>query len=156
VAFTGSLFAVPQPDKQVLPPNSSQPLVEIATVVYGLPSIVSVNGRVAVASASLPLSDVKPVRSSGLDSIHAPMDTVAPAGRASAAPRQSTSGITRASGPPRPRSPSRRFPQLMCPPSLLQLALHDAAGPRQEAAGVGEAGLAALSGRRVRDVEHDR
>src|SRR5262245_10452120 len=79
VASPGSLFAVPQPETQVLPPNSSQPFVEIATVVYPAPSIVTVNGIVAVASASLPERLVKPLMSSGLYSIHAASDEAADA-----------------------------------------------------------------------------
>src|SRR5262245_24269680 len=52
---------------------------------------------VAVASASFPLSVVKPLKSFGLDSIHAPIDTVASVGRGSAAPRQATTATVQRS-----------------------------------------------------------
>src|ERR1051325_2593361 len=58
-------------DVQLLPPNSSQPLVEIASVLYAVPSSVTVKGSVGVATLSRPLSDVNPLMSSGLLSIWA-------------------------------------------------------------------------------------
>ncbi|GBD27884.1 hypothetical protein HRbin30_03241 [bacterium HR30] len=68
---------MPHPLVQVLPPNSIHPFVDIETVVYDTPSILTGNGRLTVASASLPESVVKPEMSSGLWATMALSDTSA-------------------------------------------------------------------------------
>src|SRR5262245_4425974 len=66
------LLGVLLPPAALLPPNSSQPFVEIATWLYATPSIVMLNGIVAVCTTSSPLNCCRPgmlptLMSSGLN-----------------------------------------------------------------------------------------